>query len=149
MVLTRNTMKKLVIALLLFLLAATVLGAAQPSKNDSMAAFWEKFKAAVIKGDKEAVFALSALPIEMEYGMPTIRTKAQFMKSYKHIFAGEANAAKCFKTAKAELDSSNKKLFTVGCGFAEDTTPADQPLVYTFKLTRAGWRFVGYDNINE
>ncbi|HEY8203456.1 MAG TPA: hypothetical protein VIF81_01925 [Pyrinomonadaceae bacterium] len=143
-------MKKLAVAFLILALAGSVLGSAQPSGADgAMNAFWEKFKAAVIKGDKEAVFALSALPIEMEYGMPRIRTKAQFMKNYKHIFAGEANAAKCLKTAKAELDSSNKKLFTVGCGFAEDTTPADQPLVYTFKLTRAGWRFVGYDNINE
>jgi len=144
-------MKKLSIVFFLFaLIIPIVLSSAKPSGVDApMNAFWEKFKAAVIKGDKEAVLALSALPIEMEYGMPRIRTKAQFMKYYKHIFAGEANAAKCFKTAKAELDSSNKKLFTVGCGFAEDTTPADQPLVYTFKLTRAGWRFVGYDNINE
>ena len=144
-------MKKLSIVFFLFaLIIPVVLSSAKPSGVDApMNAFWEKFKAAVIKGDKEAVLALSALPIEMEYGMPRIRTKAQFMKYYKHIFAGEANAAKCFKTAKAELDSSNKKLFTVGCGFAEDTTPADQPLVYTFKLTRAGWRFVGYDNINE
>jgi len=144
-------MKKLSIVFFLFaLITPVVLGSAKPSGADAaMNAFWDKFKAAVIKGDKEAVFALSALPIEMEYGMPRIRTKAQFMTYYKHIFAGEANAAKCFKTAKAELDSSNKKLFTVGCGFAEDSTPADQPLVYTFKLTRAGWRFVGYDNINE
>ena len=144
-------MKKLSIVFFLFaLIIPVVLSSAKPSGADAaMNAFWDKFKAAVIKGDKEAVLALSALPIEMEYGMPRIRTKAQFMKYYKHIFAGEANAAKCFKTAKAELDSSNKKLFTVGCGFAEDSTPADQPLVYTFKLTRAGWRFVGYDNINE
>lgn len=113
-----------------------------------MNAFWDKFKAAVIKGDKEAVFAMSALPVTMEYSMPTIRTKAQFMKNYRHIFAGEANAAKCFQTAKPEVDATNIKLFSVGCPFAE-SGGGDEPLVYTFKLTRAGWRFAGYDNINE
>ena len=147
----RTLMKRVSIALLLVVLIGSAgAGATKPAGADtSMTAFWEKFKAAVIRGDKEAVFSMSSLPITMEYGMPRIKTKVQFMKYYKHIFAGEANAAKCFKTAKAERDTSNKKLFTVGCGFAEDTTPADQPLVYTFKLTAAGWRFVGYDNINE
>ena len=33
-----------------------------------MNAFWEKFKAAVIKGDKETVAALSAFPLSMGYG---------------------------------------------------------------------------------
>ena len=143
-------MKKLTLAFLLFTLAASVFGSVQPSKDTSMNSFWEKFKAAVIKSDKEAVFALSALPVTMEYSMPKIRTKAQFMKYYKHIFAGEANAAKCFKTAKPEVDSTNKKVFMVGCGFAADTSgDAGEPLVYTFKLTAAGWRFIGYDNVNE
>lgn len=113
-----------------------------------MNAFWQKFKEAVIKGDKETVFAMSALPVSMEYSMPKIRTKTQFMKNYKHIFAGEANAAKCFKTAKPEVDSANKKLFSIGCPFAESRGD-DEPLVYTFRLTSAGWRFAGYDNINE
>jgi len=128
-------------------LAASALGTLQTS-NDPMNTFWAKFKAAVIKGDKEAVFGMSALPVELEYQMPRIRTKAQFMKYYKHMFAGEANAAKCFQTAKPEIDTTNKKLFSVGCPFAE-SGGGDEPLVYTFKLTRAGWRFVGYDNINE
>jgi len=143
-------MKRLSIVLVLVLIGSVGVGSAQPSKNDSMAAFWDKFKAAIIKGDKEAVFAMSALPIEMEYGMPRIRTKAQFMKYYKDVFAGEANAAKCFKTAKPDVDPANKKVFIVACGFAEDNTgAAGEPLQYMFKLTRAGWRFVGYDNVNE
>ena len=139
---------KLAIALLVLMFAAAVLASPQASKNTSMDAFWDQFKGAVIKGDKEGVFALSALPIDLEYSLPKIRTKAQFMKYYKHMFAGEANAAKCFKTAKPEVDTTNKKLFSVGCPFAENGG-GDEPLVYTFKLTRAGWRFVGYDNINE
>jgi len=138
---------KIVIASLMLTLAVSAPGSSQTS-NDSMNPFWEKFKTAVTKGDKEAVFAMSALPIEMEYQMPKIRTKAQFLKYYKHIFAGEANAAKCFQTAKPEVDTTNKKAFSVGCPFAQNSG-GDEPLVYTFKLTRNGWRFVGYDNINE
>jgi len=145
-------MKKLAVCIaMLAAIGCVVFAAGKPSTADAaMNAFWDKFKAAVIKGDTEAVFAMSALPIEIEYSLPRIRTKVQFMKNYKHIFAGEANAAKCFKTAKPDVDATNKKVFTVACGFAEDKTgDAGEPLQYTFKLTRPGWRFVGYDNINE
>lgn len=145
-------MRKLTVSLVLCTLIGSIgIARMNPPKADAaMNAFWDKFKAAVIKGDKEAVFAMSALPITNEYGSPTIRTKAQFMKYYKQIFAGEANASKCFQTAKPKLDRSRPKYFTVACGFAEDKTDdADKPLQYTFKLTSTGWRFVGYDNDNE
>ena len=145
-------MKRFSVVLVVIVLIGSIgIALTKPTAVDpAMNAFWEKFKAAVIKGDKEAVFAMSALPVTMEYSLPKIKTKAQFMKNYKHIFAGEANAAKCFKTAKPEVDRPNKKTFTVGCRFAEDTSAdAEEPLVYTFKLTPSGWRFVGYDNINE
>ena len=145
-------MKRVSVVLVVIVLIGSVdIALTKPTAVDpAMNAFWEKFKAAVIKGDKEAVFGMSALPITMEYSLPNIKTKAQFMKYYKHIFAGEANAAKCFKTAKLDVDKTRPKYFTVSCGFAEDTTgDAGEPLQYTFRLTRAGWRFVGYDNINE
>ena len=141
-------MKRLSILFVLPLLIAPALAA--PPPDAAMNAFWAKFKTAVIKADREAVFAMSALPIEMEYVMPRIRTRAQFMKYYKHIFAGEANAAKCFQTATPVVDSTNKKVFTVACGITADATGGSgEPLQYTFKLTRAGWRFIGYDNVNE
>ena len=145
-------MKRFSVVLVVIVLIGSIgIALTKPTAVDpAMNAFWEKFKAAVIKGDKEAVFAMSALPVTMEYSLPKIKTKAQFMKNYKHIFAGEANAAKCFKTAKPEVDRPNEKTFTVGCRFAEDTSAdVEEPLVYTFKLTPSGWRFVGYDNINE
>ena len=145
-------MRKLIASLVLCALTGPV-GIArikQPATDAAVSAFWEKFKAAVIKGDKEAVFTMSAVPVTMEQSFPSIRTRAQFMKYYGHIFAGEANAAKCFKTAKPELDRSRPKYFTVSCAFAEDETGAGgEPLQYTFKLAAAGWRFVGYDNVNE
>ena len=139
-------MKKLSIALLLFASITSVAGGA--SADNSMNIFWEKFKAAVIKGDKETVAALSAFPLSMGYGTSNIKTKVKFMKNYKYIFANETNAAKCFRTAKPEMDKKRPKEFSVGCPFAKDSG-GDEPFVYTFKLTRYGWRFVGFENINE
>jgi len=139
-------MKKLSIAFLLFALIASVAGGA--SADAAMNAFWEKFKAAVIKGDKETVAALSVFPLSMGYGMSSIKSKTQFMKNYKYIFANETNAAKCFQTAKPETDKKRPKEFLIGCPFAKDSG-GDEPFVYTFKLTRYGWRFTGFENINE
>ena len=138
-------MKKLWIAVFLIALISSLAGGAA---DNSMNAFWEKFKAAVIKGDKETVAALSAFPISMGYATSSIKTKAQFMKNYKSIFANETNAAKCFRTAKPETDKKRPKEFLIGCPFAKDSG-GDEPFVYTFKLTRYGWRFTGFENINE
>jgi len=141
-------MKRLVIAFLILALAVSVLGSAQPSNNDSIDAFWAKFKTAVTKSDKEAVFSMSQLPIEMGYAQSRIRTRAQFMKKYNYIFAGEVNATKCFEPAKPQTDKGKTKEFFVTCPFAQNGG-GDEPFVYTFKLTRAGWRFVSFENINE
>jgi len=143
-------MKKLSIAVLLFALIASVAGGAERAygADDSMNAFWEKFKAAVVKGDKETAAALSAFPISLGYRMGSIKNKAQFMKNYRYLFARETNAAKCFRTAKPDFDKKRPKEFTVGCPFTEDSG-GDEPFVYTFKLTRYGWRFVGFENVNE
>ncbi len=120
----------------------------QRSNDASMDAFWEKFKATVIKGDKQAIFAMTQLPVEMSYGESRIRTRAHFMKQYNHIFAGEVNAAKCFETAKPQVDNAKPKEFFVTCPFAKNSG-GDEPFVYTFKLTQSGWRFVSFENINE
>jgi len=143
-------MKKLSITVFLLMLIGSVAGGAERSyaANDSLNAFWEKFKAAVIKGDKETVAALSAFPIGMGYGIKSIRNKAQVMKNYRDIFAHETNAANCFRTAKPAIDKKRPKEFTVGCPFAEGGSN-EEPFVYTFKLTRYGWRFTGFENINE
>src|SRR5256886_12649878 len=112
-------MKKLSIAFLLFALIESVAGGA--SADNSMNAFWEKFKAAVIKGDKETVAALSVFPLSMGYGMSCIKSKKQFMKNYKYIFANETNAAKCFQTAKPDPDKKRPREILIGCSFAQDS----------------------------
>ena len=140
-------MKKLSIAVVLFALIGSV--ARGTRADDSMNAFWERFKAAVVKGDKETAAALSAFPISLGYRMGSLKNKAQFMKNYRYLFARETNAAKCFRTAKPDFDKKRPKEFTVGCPFTEDSGGGGEPFVYTFKLTRYGWRFVGFENVNE
>jgi hypothetical protein len=119
---------------------------------DSIAAFWEKFKAAVIKGDKETVAALSRFPISRSYGMTDLKNKAQLMRHYRELFFGETNAAKCFPKAKPEVSPGTKnrpKEFTISCSFAGDGGAGDEPFEYRFTLTRNGWRFTSFTNINE
>ena len=142
-------MSKLAITFLVFALTGAAVGGAAPPQvgQDSMNALWEKFKAAVTKGDKEAVFGMSQLPIGLGYGMRDIKTKAQFIRDFRYLFAKETDAVKCFRTAKPEVDQKRKE-FLIACPFAKDSS-GEEPFVYTFKLTRRGWRFVGFENINE
>lgn len=142
-------MKKPTTVVLFLILAASFGSALRAGAPDAaIDAFWDKFKAAVTKGDKQAVFAMTQLPVGMSYGESRIRTRAQFMKKYTSIFAGEVNAVKCFETTKPQVDNAKPKEFVVTCPFAKNSG-GDEPFVYTFKLTRSGWRFVSFENINE
>ena len=91
---------------------------------------------------------MTKFPLEMPYGVKSIKTKADFIKRYDEIFNGEADAAKCFP--KTELEKENSKRYGVYCGFKK--TPSDSentPINYYFELTKDGWKFAGLDNINE
>jgi hypothetical protein len=118
----------------------------QSAQGDtSVEPYWTKFKAAVIKGDKDAVAQLSQFPIGMPYGVPAVKTRAQLIKRYSQVFNGEANAAKCFAAARPVIDPDNPKRFTVGCKNAA----GDEVIIYSFVLTRTAWKFKSLDNINE
>jgi hypothetical protein len=135
------------LGLLLAVLAiASVNAPVQSAHGDnSLDAFWNKFKAAVIKGDKNAVAQLSKFPIGMSYGVPSVKTRAQLIKRYRQVFDGETDAAKCFGEARPVIDSSNRKRATVGCKNAA----GHEVIVYGFILTATGWKFESLDNINE
>jgi len=107
--------------------------------------FWARFKAAVIKGDKNAVGQLSRFPIGMPYGVPAVKTRAQLIRRYAHVFNGETNAANCFGEARPVIDPDNRKRFTVVCKNAA----GHEVIIYGFVLTRTGWKFESLDNINE
>ena len=116
-----------------------------PGRQFPLETFWTKFKAAVIKGDKDAIAQLSQFPIGMPYGVPAVKTRAQLIKRYGHVFNGETNAAKCFGEAQPVIDPDNRKRFTVGCKNAA----GDEVIVYDFVLNGTGWKFKSLDNINE
>lgn len=119
--------------------------------SDSMEAFWEKFKAAVIKGDKETVAALTQFPLSMGYGNPDLKNKAQLIKYFRGIFFNETNAKRCFPKEKPLVFPGTRKRpkeFTIGCSFVSEEETG-QPFEYRFTLTRNGWRFTGFSNINE
>jgi hypothetical protein len=116
-----------------------------PQADASIDAFWAKFKVAVINNDKGGVAQMTQLPVEMSYGVRAIRTRAQLLARYKEVFNGEANAAKCFASAKPEKDPKRPKEFTIGC----DNGSGEKVIVYRFVLTKLGWKFKSLDNINE
>ncbi|MGH9966381.1 MAG: hypothetical protein ACREBG_00900 [Pyrinomonadaceae bacterium] len=141
-------MKKLAILCLLATIVGTALVQARenaPADDASIQSFWEKFRTAVISGDKETVANLSQFPIGMPYGVPEVKSRAQLLRRYRQVFNGESDAAKCFRKARPEVEKQNPKEFSVGCKNAA----GDEVVIYWFRFTRTGWRFTGLDNINE
>ena len=136
---------KRIIGFLALMMLASFTVATSAHTDPTIETFWAKFKAAVIKGDKESVAAMTQFPIDMPYGMAAVRTKAQLLKRYRQVFNGEANAAKCFADAKPETDPARPKEFTIGC----DNGSGEKVVIYSFSLTKTGWKFNSLDNINE
>lgn len=141
-------MKRSITLCLSLLLCATALVAAAGNStqtDDSIKTFWQKFSAAVGKGDKETVASLTKFPVEMSYGMAPVRNKAQLLRRYRQVFNQQANAPKCFTTAQPVKDEQDPKRFTVAC----PDSAGNEVVIYHFEWTRAGWKFVALDNINE
>lgn len=108
--------------------------------------FWEKFRDAVTKGNKTAVATMSKFPISMPYGMASVRNKSQLIRRYRDVFNHDgSSASECFKTAKPVIDPARPNDFTVGC----KNLAGDEVIIYTFRRTPVGWKFVNLDNINE
>ena len=111
-------------------------------------AFWQKFKSAVIAGDKAAVAEMTKFPVSMPYSVKAVKNKPEFLRRYDEIFKGEANAAQCFGSAEPRKEYA--KRYEIYCPFKE--TPEDRenaPIRFIFELTKSGWKFVGLDNVNE
>jgi hypothetical protein len=110
--------------------------------------FWKKFRSAVIAGDKAMVAEMTKFPLSMPYGVKAVKNKEDFLHRYNEIFKGEANAAKCFKSAEPHKESAGR--YEIYCPFKE--TPNDRenaPIRFIFELTKSGWKFAGLDNVNE
>jgi hypothetical protein len=125
--------------------AIAVYATAAPQNDPSVEQFWSKFKTAVQKTDKTSVASMSQFPIEMPYGVARIRTRAQIARRWRDLFTVQTNAAKCFEDAKPAIDPSARNRFTVGC----KDEAGNEVVVYGFLKTRAGWKLIFLDNINE
>jgi hypothetical protein len=110
----------------------------KPQSAPTFAAFWAKFQSAVAQNDKEAVAAMTRFPLTMPYGVPSIKTKAQFLQRYAKIF--DAATRKCFATAQPERENNKSARYNVLCGEA---------MLYEFDLVGGTYKFVTVDNINE
>ena len=116
--------------------------------ESDFSAFWQKFKSAVIAGDKVKVAEITKFPLSMSYGVKAVKNKEDFLRRYNEIFKGEANAAQCF--GKAEPHKETDREYGTYCPFKD--TPNDwenAPIRFIFELTKGGWKFVGLDNVNE
>ena len=136
---------KLVVGVVVLLLGSVNGWASHFQSGKTREAFWEEFRAAVIKKDKAKVANLSQFPISMPYGMRTVRSRAQLITRYREVFNHEGDAAVCFADAKPQTDPARPKEFTVGC----KNGAGDEVVIYSFVLTKLGWRFKGLDNLNE
>ena len=112
---------------------------------DTRDTFWQQFKTAVTSKNVETIATLSRFPIEMSYGIPSIKSKADLQKRYRKVFNEQTDAVACFKKAKPEIDHDNSKHFTVACPDAA----GNEVIIYHFNQTRTGWKFTGMDNLNE
>jgi hypothetical protein len=139
-------MKKTTIPGLLLILAlcSPVATLSRQSDND-FNTFWQQFKTAVVRGDKNAVAALSKFPIGMSYGIRSIKTKADLLRRYREVFSQQTNAAKCFAGKEPEKAENNPRKFSVAC----PDEAGNEVVIYEFERGRMGWRFVRLDNINE
>jgi hypothetical protein len=118
------------------------------SAQTDFSAFWQRFKSAVIAGDKAGVAEMTKFPLSMPYGVKAVKNKEDLSRRYGEIFKGEADAARCFRSAEPRKESARR--YEVYCPFKD--TPEDKenaPIRFVFELTKGGWRFVGLDNINE
>ena len=147
-------MKKRIILCICLLLCGAALTMAQDNpaeSDDGLDAFVEKFRAAVIKGDKETVVGLSGYPLRMPGRVRNIRNAADLRLRYREVFIKYANAPQCLaekyndprfpetnNTYVAPLrDSENPKRARFFCG---DNT--GYGINYVLELTKTGWRFV-------
>ena len=136
-------MKKAIILCMCLLLSGAALAIAPGNSarsDDGFEAFWQKFKAAVIAGDKETVIGLSQFPIRMPGKVRNIKDAADLRLRYREVFSKYTSAAKCFAARDSDsvpVRQDNPKKVALFCG---DGT--GYWIVYDVDLTKAGWKFV-------
>jgi hypothetical protein len=99
-------MKKIILSLVLLLLIPIHSTAQIKPDNQHFQSFWQKFKVAVAKNNKEAVASMTKLPFLFE---SKERTRAQFIRIYNQLF--DIRVRKCIATAKALREGDVYEVF--------------------------------------
>ena len=137
-----KSLRTLVAAILILFFLAEAFG------QSEFAAFWNKFRSAVIAGDKASIADMAKFPLSMPYLVKAVKNKQDFLRRCNEIFNGEANAAQCFASGEPRKESARRH--EIYCPFKD--TPKDwenAPIRFIFELTKSGWKFAGLDNVNE
>lgn len=139
------------IALLLSAVPLPISPVASSQTNDGLEAFVDKFRTAVIKGDKETVIGLSEFPMRMPGRVKPIKNAADLRVRYREVFNKYINAAQCLREKYNDPSSAESKR-----SFAESLRNSENPkharfncaddtgyyYDYVFQLTKTGWKFV-------
>ena len=104
--------------------------------------FWKSFKAAVIRGDRNAVATLSKFPIGVLYPAANIKNRSELRQRFREVFAAQVDASQCFARTEPARDTENEELFTVVCRYDRGSDAA----AYQFEHTESGWRFTHFQS---
>jgi hypothetical protein len=88
--------------------------------QSDFSAFWNKFKSAVIAGDKASIAEMTKFPLSMPSSVKAVKNKQDVVRRYNEIFKGEANAAQCFASGKPRRES--KQRYEIYCPFKDTPT---------------------------
>ena len=135
-------MKRAAILCMCLLLGGAALASPGQSwkSDEAFKAFWQKFKAAVVSGDKETIVGLSTFPVRMPGRVRAIRDAADLRLRYKEVFNKRVNAAKCFERDDSEPvgqpEGESPKEYAIFCDKGDGDV-----VVYSIKLSKTGWKF--------
>lgn len=118
-------MKKIFLVICMFVVSIVIF--AQKTSNDGFNAFWKKFKTALAKNDKVTVIKLTQFPFHSDIEPRGINTQKDLLKIYDDCFDKET---KKVLLTKKPIESNG------------DYIIEDGYLIYTFRNTENGWKFV-------
>lgn len=120
---------------------ALPVGRANPVQSDkSFQSFWAGFKAAVVKGNSEAIGRLSKFPIGVSSPADSIKDRSELKRRFNEVFADKVSASECFAHNEPTRDTENREIFTVACRYDRGSDAA----AYQFEYSGTGWKFTHF-----
>jgi hypothetical protein len=97
-----------VLGFMLLVLSSQLLAPTHAQTKPEFSPFWQRFKAAISKNDKEAVASMTRLPFLYDNKE---RSRAEFLKIYPQLFTPKVR--RCIVRARPQPDGENYDVF---CG---------------------------------